>query len=140
VGVGDALSLADLVTEGYRRHDFNRVVLVYTEFTSMLTQTPVFEQLLPLNRKNFEQSNEAQFDGDIEESLDKIISNYIGGIIYYAVCESVASEHGARRSAMSSANKNAEEMIDALMLKFNRARQAVITQEITEIVSGAEAL
>ena len=65
---------------------------------------------------------------------------YVGGVIYAAVCESLASESGSRRSAMNAANKNAEEMIDSLKLTYNRARQAVITQEITEIVSGAEAL
>ena len=70
----------------------------------------------------------------------QIVPSYVGGIVYSAVCESLASESGARRSAMSAANKNASEMIDTLMLKYNRARQAVITQEITEIVSGAEAL
>ena len=72
--------------------------------------------------------------------LLKIIPQYLGGIIWSSVCEAIASEHGARRSAMNAANKNAEEMLDTLMLKFNRARQAIITQEITEIVSGAEAL
>jgi F0F1-type ATP synthase gamma subunit len=75
-----------------------------------------------------------------EELLAKIVPEYVGGVIYSAVCEALASESGARRSAMNAANKNAEEMIGTLMLKYNRARQAVITQEITEIVSGAEAL
>ena len=72
--------------------------------------------------------------------LLKIVPQYIGGIIYSAVCEALASESGSRRSAMNSANKNAEEIISSLTLKYNRARQAQITQEITEIVSGAEAL
>ena len=79
-------------------------------------------------------------DCDATEMLDKIVPQYIGGILYSALRESLASESGARRAAMNSANKNAEEMIGTLMLKYNRARQAVITQEITEIVSGAEAL
>ena len=70
----------------------------------------------------------------------KVIPGYVGGVIYSAVCEALASESAARRTAMNAANKNAGEMIDMLMLKYNRARQAVITQEITEIVSGAEAL
>ena len=80
------------------------------------------------------------FEEDFEELIDAVMPNYVGGIIHCAVCESAASESGARRSAMNAANKNAEEMINTLMLKYNRARQAVITQEITEIVSGAEAL
>ena len=72
--------------------------------------------------------------------LLKIVPQYIGGVLWSVISEAIASEHGARRSAMNAANKNAEEMLDTLMLKFNRARQAIITQEITEIVSGAEAL
>ena len=72
-----------------------------------------------------------------EEILDKIIPSYIGGLINTAVNEAGAAESAARRTAMNAANKNASEMIDTLMLKFNRARQAIITQEITEIVSGA---
>ena len=65
---------------------------------------------------------------------------YVSGVLYSALCEASASEHGARRTAMNSANKNAGELIDSLVLKYNRARQAAVTQEITEIVSGAEAL
>ena len=78
--------------------------------------------------------------GEPEELLSEIVPKYIGGVLHSAICEALASESGARRTAMNSANKNAEEMIGELTLKFNRARQAVITQEITEIVSGAEAL
>ena len=77
---------------------------------------------------------------DFNAMLDSIIPEYIGGVLFSAVCEALASESGARRMSMNAANKNASEMIDTLMLRFNRARQAVITQEITEIVSGAEAL
>ncbi|MBO4261680.1 MAG: F0F1 ATP synthase subunit gamma, partial [Clostridia bacterium] len=75
-----------------------------------------------------------------EEMLKRIVPSYLGGSIYIALCESFAAECGARRTAMNSANKNAEEMLNNLSLSFNRARQAVITQEITEIVSGADAL
>lgn len=80
------------------------------------------------------------YEGDPVEMLRHIVPDYLGGSIYVAFCESFASECGARRTAMNSANKNAQEMIDDLTLRYNRARQAVITQEITEIVSGAEAL
>jgi F-type H+-transporting ATPase subunit gamma len=108
----------------------------------MISQIPVYEQLLPFECEKSEKSN--SFDPVIEEEpeelLAKIVPEYVGGVIYSAVCEALASESGARRSAMNAANKNAEEMIGTLMLKYNRARQAVITQEITEIVSGAEAL
>ena len=71
--------------------------------------------------------------------FDAIIPEYLGGLIYGALCESVTSEHGARRTAMDAATKNAEEMISDLSIKYNRARQGAITQEITEIVAGADA-
>ena len=108
----------------------------------MISQIPVVEQLLPLERKNADSTDATDpiIAGDLEELLDRIVPQYVGGIVNAAVCESLASESAARRTAMNAANKNASEMIDSLMLKYNRARQAVITQEITEIVSGSEAL
>lgn len=142
IGVGASLKAGELICEGFKAGRFDRVVLVYTKFASMISQIPTYEEILPI-KANADVSDEA-FDpiigNDPEEMLDSIVPEYVGGMIYSAVCEAVASECGARRSAMNSANKNAEEMIDTLMLKFNRARQSVITQEITEIVSGAEAL
>lgn len=138
VGVGDAIELGRLVTERYLAGEFTSVVLVYTRFVSMMTQTAVYEELLPLEKSGG--GRIAEYDSDPEEMAKRLVSEYAGGVIWSVMCESVASEHGARRTAMNSANKNAEEMINTLMLKFNRARQAVITQEITEIVSGAEAL
>ena len=139
--VGDTLSLAKRVCESFRTGEIDSVVLVYTSFVSMITQTPVHQMLLPFpeneDKKNV---NAPCFEGGVDEILDRIVPDYVGGVIYTAVCESLASESGARRSAMNAANKNAGEMIDSLMLSYNRARQSVITQEITEIVSGAEAL
>ncbi len=139
VGVGEAHALAKAVCEGYLRGEYNRVTLVYTRFVSMLTQTPTRLDILPLVNEG-EVGCTAEYDLDPAEMLEKIIPEYVGGLIYSAICEAEASESGARRTAMNAANKNAREMVDELMLKFNRARQAVITQEITEIVSGAEAL
>ena len=142
VGVGEALKAGEAVAESFKRGEFSRVVLVYTRFASMISQVPTYEEILPIRTEGEKTSK--SFDpiigGDAEEMLDKIVPEYLGGVIYSAVCEATASECGARRTAMNSANKNAEEMIGTLMLKFNRARQSVITQEITEIVSGAEAL
>lgn len=143
VGVSSAFNAASIICDAFLRGDISRVNLVYTKFVSMISQLPVYEELLPLSRDENEKkefSRETLFEGDTEELLKKIIPEYVGGIIYSAVCESLASELGARRSSMNAANKNASEMIDTLMLKYNRARQAVITQEITEIVSGAEVL
>ena len=124
--------------------EFDKVVLVYTKFVSMMTQLPVYENLLPLTDEDIACEDCPSVSPIIEEEPDemllRIVPQYVGGVLWSAICESAASESGARRSAMNAANKNASEMIDTLMLKYNRARQAVITQEITEIVSGAEAL
>ena len=141
VGVGDSIAIADEVCKAFLEEKFGRVILVYTKFVSMMTQAPVYEQLLPLEIEDTENKiPDPLIEEEPEELLMKVVPSLVSGIIYSAVCESLASESGARRSAMNSANKNAGEMIDTLMLKYNRARQAVITQEITEIVSGAEAL
>ena len=139
-GVGRMLALGSLVADGYKNGEFDRVVLIFTQFVSMMTQRVVYEELLPLSNCTEGACGTMETDCDSVEMLDKIVPEYIGGILYSALCESLASESGARRAAMNSANKNAEERIGTLMLKYNRARQAVITQEITEIVSGAEAL
>lgn len=141
VSVGDCFAISEEVAESFKSGEVDRVVLVYTRFASMISQIPTYEQLLPL--ENSERSG-GDFDplcsSDGEEMLDKIVPQYIGGILNTAIKEALASESGARRTAMNAANKNASEMIDSLMLSYNRARQAVITQEITEIVSGSEAL
>ena len=95
---------------------------------------------LPLEKSEGATSTEPIYEGELSEIIEAIVPEYVGGALHAAVCEAAAAECAARRCAMNSANKNAEEMIGTLVLKFNRARQAVITQEITEIVSGAEAL
>ena len=139
-GVGCMLTLGSLIAEGYKAGKFDRVVMIYTQFVSMMTQRVTYRELLPLCPCKSGKCGSMEYDCDADEMLDKIVPDYIGGLLYSALCESLASESGARRAAMNSANKNAEEMIGTLMLKYNRARQSVITQEITEIVSGAEAL
>ena len=139
-GVGDGMKIGKAIADAFVEGKIDRVVLVYTKFVSMITQLPVYEELLPFESMAEKSERDAMYDGDPEELLARIAPEYVGGIIFSSVCESVASESAARRSAMNSANKNAGEIIDTLMLKYNRARQAVITQEITEIVSGADAL
>lgn len=139
VGVGDAFDLSSMISSAYAEGKFGKVLLVYTKFVSMMSQLPVYEELLPFDSAPSEKKAlEPIVEEDTEEMLSRIVPYYVGGIIYSAVCESLASESGARRSAMNAANKNAEEMINTLTLKYNRARQAIITQEITEIVSGAQ--
>ena len=143
LGVGAAMRLGEEISRGFLDGVFSKVVLLYTRFTSMMTQTPVSETLLPAEMpegKGARRPSDVLTDDAPEEMLSSLFPQYIGGRIYAAIAEAVASECGARRTAMNAANKNASEMIDSLMLRYNRARQAVITQEITEIVSGAEAL
>ena len=144
IGVGSVIGITEEICKAYFNGEISEVYLIYTKFVSMMTQLPVCERILPLvNAEEGEKSSEV-FDPIIEEEpeelLMKVVSSYVGGITYCALCEALASECASRRTAMNAANKNAGEMIDSLMLKYNRARQAVITQEITEIVSGAEAL
>jgi len=142
IGIGDCKQLAQLLCDGYAEGRFDRVVVAYTYFQNMLSQIPKTDQVLPIGIEDGKSSKYANalIEGSAEALIAAIVPQYISGILYAAVCEAAASEHGARRSAMNAANKNATEIIDTLVLKFNRARQAVITQEITEIVSGAEAL
>ena len=143
LGVGESFDIAEKVSHAFYNGEFAEVKLVYTSFKSMITTLPTAEDVFPLLKSDSECqcSSEAEFEcEDIEELLLEIVPEYVGGLIYAAVCDSLASECASRRNAMNSANKNAEEMIGELVLKYNRARQSVITQEITEIVSGAEAL
>ena len=145
VTVDDCIALAERVCEDFKEGLFDRVVAVYTRFTSMISQLTHVETILPIEGgsdgdESEDVSPDPLYGGDPEEILAKIVPTYVSGILNASVLEALASESGARRMAMNAANKNAEEMIGDLMLKYNRARQAVITQEITEIVSGAEAL
>ena len=104
-----------------------------------MTQTPATVQLLPLPEpeKNSKKVRDVLYEPDAGSVYDAIVPEYLGGVLYGALCESRASEQAARRAAMDSATQNADEMIADLSLKFNRARQAAITQEITEIVAGS---
>ncbi len=141
ISVGDSFAISESVCRGFLAGEFSSVIIVYTRFDSMLSQIPRYVKVLPFDSSSDKDEHyDPLFEGEYEELLSKIVPHYIGGMIYSTVCESLASELGARRAAMESANKNAGEIIDTLALQFNRARQAVITQEITEIVSGSEAL
>ena len=138
VSVSDCFTLAKQLCDDYLAGKIDRIVVGYTEFVSVLSQTPVTLQLLPLNTNADSQGNlgEVIYEPGCREVLDAIVPEYLGGMLYGALCESRAAEQAARRTAMDAATSNAEEMIADLSLKFNRARQAAITQEITEIVAG----
>ena len=142
VSISDCFTISNLVTKGYLSGQFDEVSIVYTQFVSMLTQTPVKENLLPLQAQEKKKEPGTRqlvlYEPSPDAVYDAIVPNYLAGMIYGSMCESVASELGARRTAMDAASKNAAEMIDDLSLRYNRARQGAITQEITEIVAGAE--
>ncbi len=147
LGVGASFHAAREVCRAYLGGRVSRVVLVYTRFVSVLTQVPTVKNLLPLSAagndagENGGRGGEPVIEADgYADMFEAFVPDFVGGLLYAAVCESEAAECGARRTAMSSAGKNATDMMDRLMLRYNRARQAAITQEITEIVSGAEAL
>ena len=140
VSVGDCFSIAKALCKAYLAGEYDEIRIGYTNFVSVLSQTPATLQMLPLLRQ---QTGKAQRHSDILYEPDSvavfeaIIPEYVGGILYGALCESRASEQAARRSAMDAATSNADDLIADLSLKFNRARQAAITQEITEIVAGS---
>ena len=138
--IGDCFSVAKQLSRAFLSGEFDEVYVAYTTFVSVLSQVPDVMQLLPLIPEKQEQkgvSQEFLYEPDCTEVFEAIVPEYLGGILYGALCESRASEQAARRTAMDSATSNAEDMIADLSLKFNRARQAAITQEITEIVAGS---
>ena len=142
LGVGDCFSIAKILSRAYLSGQFDEIHIAYTNFVSVLSQTPVTRQLLPLVPEEREQTGVKMltlYEPDPEAVFAAIVPEYLGGIVYGALCESRCAEQAARRTAMDSATSNAEDMIADLSLKYNRARQAAITQEITEIVAGAEA-
>ena len=143
ITISDCQKIAEIISNMFKKGEVDQVYLGYTTFVSMLTQEATFKQILPivdLDKNHTEKTNTLTlYEPDGEELFDIIVPHYLSGVIYGAVAESWASELGARRTAMEAASKNAAEMVDALSLQYNRARQSAITQEITEIVSGANA-
>ena len=137
ISVGDCFSVAKLLCKAYLAGEVDEVYLAFTRFDSVLSQTATAMQLLPLQAEAKAAQSTMEYEPDAETVWGTMIPEYLGGIFYGALCESRASEQAARRTAMDSATQNAEEMIADLSLQFNRARQAAITQEITEIVAGS---
>ncbi|GKX30601.1 ATP synthase gamma chain [Vallitalea longa] len=141
----DAVLLGEKLLTMYKEGIIDEVYVAYTSFISALTQEPKLLKILPVNTEEFEKTGEKSsdmmtYEPSPEEVLEQVIPKYINSIIFGALRESVASEHGARMTAMDSATNNADEMIEDLSLEYNRARQASITQELSEIVGGAEAI
>ena len=137
--IGDCFSIAKQLAKAYLRGEFDEIVIAYTNFVSVLSQTPATLRMLPLLQTPSKEVRESDilYEPGSTEVFEAIVPEYLGGILYGALCESRAAEQAARRTAMDSATQNADEMIADLSLKFNQARQAAITQEITEIVAGS---
>ena len=147
----DADAVAHAVAGLFTEREVDRVVMVYNRYISPLTQRVEVEEILPIPRSTLEEdadrsAYEIALEGDIiyepepELILERLLPTYLETTIFRALLESAASEHGARMTAMRNASKNAGELIDGLTLEMNRARQAEITQEILEVVAGADAL
>lgn len=135
----------DLLTQ-YSKGEIGEIYIAYTNFKNTVTQEPKLVKLLPLSAEDFDTEVDTDskllmnFEPTPEEVLDMVIPKYMSNIIFGAFLESVASENGARMQAMDSATSNADDMISSLSLKYNRARQSAITQELTEIIAGADAI
>ena len=137
--IGDCFTVAKMLCKAYLAGEVDEVFIAYTNFVSVLSQTPSVLQLLPLRNPapKKEGSQDILYEPGSKEVFEAIVPEFVGGVFYGALCESRASEQAARRTAMDAATQNADEMIADLSLKFNQARQAAITQEITEIVAGS---
>ena len=146
----DAQAIAHKITELYESGEVDRVVLVYNRFVSALTQKVVEQDVLPIPQQLLEREPEAEkeeallgdfiYEPEPEEILARLLPVYVETELYRALLESAASEQGARMTAMRNASSNAGDLIGSLTLDMNRARQAEITQEILEVVAGADAL
>jgi F-type H+-transporting ATPase subunit gamma len=147
----DAQALAHAVSESFVNGEVDRVVVVYNAFVSALTQRVTVRELLPISQELIQEAAEAEEDApghtpdfiyepEPQEILARLLPVYVETELYRALLESAASEQGARMTAMRNASKAAGELIDSLTLAMNRARQAEITQEILEVVAGADAL
>ena len=142
----DATAIGRKVLEDFAEGKIGEIYLVYTEFKNTVTHIPTWLKLLPVVVSEEEEEDEADkltlmnYEPEAEEALDLIIPKYINSLIYGGLMQSFASENGARMQAMDSATTNAEEMISTLELSYNRARQGAITQELTEIIAGANAI
>ena len=145
----DAQALTKQLLTDFANGEIGEIYVAYTFFKNTVVHIPKLTKLLPVDLEAVkgevkEEASGAQalmnFEPKEEEAIELLVPKYVTSVLYGAFVEAVASENGARMRAMDSATKNAEEIIDDLALKYNRARQGAITQELTEIIAGAEAL
>ncbi len=142
----DAVQIGEDVINAYVNGEIGEIYIAYTVYKNTVTQIPTLLKLLPITKEEKEDEKDAgtdmlmNYEPEAEEALEMIVPKYINSLIFGAMIESVASENGSRMQAMDSATSNAEEMIASLELKYNRARQGAITQELTEIIAGSAAV
>lgn len=141
----DAIDISTRVLASYEKGEIGEIYMAYTVFKNTVSQEAQLIKLLPLEIGEQEEEEEndkvlMNYEPEAEEALNLIVPKYVGNILYGAFVEALASENGARMQAMDSATSNAEDMIADLSLRYNRARQSSITQELTEIIAGAEAI
>lgn len=142
--VEDLIGTIKVMLDGYREGNIDRLYLVSNKFINTMTQGPTIEQLLPVNAGEMDEKLESHWDylyePEAKEVLDYLLIRYIESLVYQGVVENIACEQAARMVAMKAASDNAGNLIDDLQLAYNKARQAAITQELSEIVGGAAAL
>lgn len=140
----EAMKICQDVLKAYADGEIGEIYLAYTAFKNTVSHIPTLLKLLPVEQEETKQADDKEammnFELEEEEALELLIPKYVTSLIYGGMVEAVASENGARMQAMDSATSNAEEMIDKLSLQYNRARQGSITQELTEIIAGAQAI
>ena len=143
-GLADLLGSIKVMLDAYDEGRIDRLFIAYNEYVNTMTQQPVMEQLLPISEGEFERRSSRTWDylyePDASEVLDSLLTRYVESLVYQSVAENGACEQAARMVAMKSASDNAANLIDELQLIYNKARQAAITQELAEIVAGADAV
>ena len=136
----EAMQICRSLLTSYKNGEIGEIYLAYTSFKNTVSHEPKLIRLLPADITGADTTVAMNFEPEEEGALDYIIPQYVASLIYGGLVESIASENGARMQAMDSATSNAEEMIGSLSLMYNRARQGAITQELTEIIAGANAI
>ena len=139
----DAEKVGKLIIQKFEKEEFDVCTIFYNQFKNVITQIPQAQQIIPLNAVNDDKNREEnnyEFEPDEDEILSNLLPKNISIQIFKAMLENSASEQGARMSAMDNATRNAGEMVDKLTIEYNRSRQAAITKELIEIISGAESL
>ena len=142
--VADIISVVNVLVQAFEREEIDELYVAHNSFVNTMTQTPTVEQLLPLSAAKSSGSQALPWDyiyeGEVQELITALLQRYIEALVYQGTVENAACEQAARMVAMKSATDNAGSMIDELQLIYNKARQAAITQELSEIVGGAEAV